>query len=110
MTETTKHEGWIDFSLRVPIRDGVELSANVCRPIESKAGARSPAILVRTPHNKNTQKMLETGRWFSERGYAVVAMDARVRGDLDTHLKCSSKGTALAWRSHPAPFPSMTAT
>jgi putative CocE/NonD family hydrolase len=42
---------------------------------------------VRTPYNKNTLKMLETGRWFSERGYVVVAMDVRGRGDSNGEFK-----------------------
>ncbi len=81
MTETTRGDVWIDFGVRVPMRDGVELSADIYRPLESKEGARFPGILVRTPYNKNSLKMLETGRWFSERGYVVVAMDVRGRGD-----------------------------
>lgn len=79
----SKHETWIDFGVRVPMRDGVELSADVYRPEPSRQGERFPAIVVRTPYNKATAKIVETGKWFAERGYAIVYMDVRGRGDSD---------------------------
>lgn len=81
--ELTKHEMWIDFGVRVPMRDGVELSADIYRPVKSRDGDRFPAIVIRTPYNKATAKNLETSKWFAERGYAVVVMDVRGRGDSD---------------------------
>jgi hypothetical protein len=83
MPETALHEVWIDFDRRLALRDGVELSADVYRPLDSKNGKRFPAILVRTPYNKNSNAGLDTGRWFAARGYAVVIADVRGRGDSD---------------------------
>jgi predicted acyl esterase len=52
-SETT-NEVWIDFDRRVPMRDGVELSADVYRP---KGDGRYPTILMR---NLNTGESLAT--------------------------------------------------
>lgn len=61
--------------VRIPMRDGVRLSANVFRP--SSTG-RVPALLVRTPYNKGSvlfpgyQPLLEAG-------FAIVVQDVRGR-------------------------------
>src|SRR4030066_1723524 len=68
----------IDFDVRVKMRDGVELSADVYRP---EAEGRFPVILNRTPYTKTGS--LKTARFFVERGYVFVAMDVRGRGDSD---------------------------
>ncbi len=70
----------IDFNVRVKMRDGVELSADVYRP---DAEGKFPVILSRTPYNKNGQRALEFGRYFGEHGYVYVEMDVRGRGDSD---------------------------
>lgn len=81
--EDTRHQVWIDFGVRVAMRDGVQLSADVYRPQDSREGERFPAVLLRTPYNKAGEKSVETGKWFAKRGYAVVIMDVRGRGDSD---------------------------
>ena len=75
-----KHEVWIDFDRRVPMRDGVELSADVYRP--RKAG-RYPVVLSRGPYLKTNERVAENARSFVERGYVMVVMDVRGRGDSD---------------------------
>jgi len=70
----------IDFGVWVPMRDGVRLSADVYRPA---AEGKFPVILLRTPYNKNGKRALETGRYFAARGYVVVYMDVRGRGDSE---------------------------
>jgi len=72
----------IDFDQRVPMRDGVALSADVYRPA-GDGGERVPAILMRTPYVKADTRTAETARAFAERGYAYVAMDVRGRGDSE---------------------------
>jgi uncharacterized protein len=71
-----------DFNLRVKMRDGVELSADVTRPT---AEGRFPVILARTPYNKASggKERVELLRYFASRGYVFVAMDVRGRGDSD---------------------------
>ncbi len=68
----------IDFDVRVKMRDGVELSADLYRP---EAEGRFPVILSRTPYIKTGS--VKTGRYFAERGFVFVAMDVRGRGDSD---------------------------
>lgn len=63
--------------VRIPMRDGVELCANVFRP--SGAG-RTPVILIRTPYNKGSG-ITPNYQAFVDRGYAVVVQDVRGRFD-----------------------------
>jgi putative CocE/NonD family hydrolase len=69
---------WIDFNRRVPMRDGVELSADVYRP---DTAGRFPVVLMRTPYTK--PGALAAGRNWASRGYVFVALDVRGRGDSD---------------------------
>ena len=63
--------------VRIAMRDGVRLCANVFRP----AGAgRLPAILVRTPYGKGAD-INANYQAFADRGYAVVVQDVRGRFD-----------------------------
>lgn len=73
----------IDFDQRIPMRDGITLSADVIRPQATRQGGRFPCILVRTPYVKASAARYEIGRWFAERGYVVVNQDVRGRGDSD---------------------------
>lgn len=76
----------IDFNQRVPMRDGVELSADVYRPA---AQGRYPVILLRTPYNKVGGGKAAVTRFESivARGYVVVNQDVRGRGDSDGHFE-----------------------
>ena len=70
----------MEFDVRVPMRDGTELSADVYRP--DREGT-FPVILVRTPYNNNSDGSVDTGKFFAEYGYAVVLQDVRGRWDSD---------------------------
>ena len=68
------------YDVRVPVRDGISLSADVWRP----AGDRpAHVVLTRGPYGKNDERIAHLGRVFGGRGYAFVAMDVRGRGDSD---------------------------
>lgn len=69
----------VSYDLRVPMRDGVELSADVYLP--PTGDGPWPALLCRTPYDNMRQA--EEAVWFAVRGYAVVAQDVRGRGDSD---------------------------
>jgi uncharacterized protein len=71
------------FNLRIPMRDGVQLAANVFRP---SGGARVPALLVRTPYGKGTD-ITENYQSFVNHGYAVVVQDVRGRNDSEGTFK-----------------------
>jgi uncharacterized protein len=70
----------IEFDRRVKMRDGIELSADVYRP---EGAGKFPVVLMRTPYNKVSERVLKDGRLFASRGYVYVAMDVRGRGDSD---------------------------
>lgn len=61
-------------------RQSVYLSVDIYRPKEE---GRYPAILVRTPYLKTDKKVVQSARYYVERGYAVIWMDVRGRGDSD---------------------------
>ncbi len=63
--------------VRVPMRDGVRLCANVFRPA---GAARVPAILIRTPYGKGVD-LNPNYQAFVDRGYAMVIQDVRGRFD-----------------------------
>lgn len=68
------------FDVRVPMRDGVTLSADIWRP----AGpGRYPAIVMRTPYLRVRASVPKLARFYASRGYAFVIQDTRGRGDSD---------------------------
>ena len=70
------------FDVRMPMRDGAELSADIWLP--EKEG-KYPAILVRTPYTKvdRQPRFPDFGKFFAERGYVFILQDVRGRGDSD---------------------------
>src|SRR5690606_27666831 len=58
----------------------ITLSADVYRP---RSEEKVPAIVVRTPYGKTSDEIDATARFFASRGYGVVYMDVRGRGDSD---------------------------
>jgi len=84
MPGPTSREIRIEFDQRVPMRDGITLSADVYRPIDSSGETKNyPVILARTPYQKLSERMLVPAKYFAGRGYVFVAMDVRGRGDSD---------------------------
>lgn len=72
----------IAFDQRVPMRDGITLSADVYLPARAPAAADGwPVILMRTPYVKANALIYEAARYFVDHGYVYVAMDVRGRGD-----------------------------
>jgi len=72
------------FDVRAPMRDGVELSADVWLP----GDGQYPTILVRTPYLKNAEYggqaiSPQIAGVFVANGYAFVMQDVRGRGDSD---------------------------
>jgi len=65
-------------NLRIPMRDGVELSAEVHLP---EAGVSFPTILLRTPYSNGPDKFEQYGlARYLESGYAVVFQHTRGQG------------------------------
>ena len=67
------------FETGIPMRDGVELAADVYLPSVDERPA--PAIIQSTPYDKSTAAFfLDEARFYQERGYAVIVHDVRGRG------------------------------
>jgi putative CocE/NonD family hydrolase len=71
---------------RVPMRDGISISADVYLPI----GAQGlPTIVQWTPYESTRERFISWGVWFARRGYAAVVVDVRGRYE--------SEGQFTAW-------------
>jgi len=68
------------YDIRTPMRDGIELSADIYMP---EAPGAYPALLLRTCYDNTSERHLGFARYFAERGYAFVFQDVRGRGDSD---------------------------
>ena len=70
------------FGVHVPMRDGVNLSADIWLP---KAPGRYPSILVRTPYIKASKDLglSDFAQFYVNHGYVFVVQDVRGRGDSD---------------------------
>ena len=71
---------------RVPMRDGVSLSADVYLPL---GAAGLPTIVQWTPYESTRERFVAWGVWFAQRGYAAVVVDVRGRYE--------SEGSFTAW-------------
>jgi uncharacterized protein len=67
------------FNVRIPLRDGITLSADLTLPEALPA----PAIVIRTPYGKTGEAQAKRGTSWASAGYAMVVMDVRGRGDSD---------------------------
>ena len=84
MSTSTTRQVLIEFDQRVPMRDGITLSADVYKPARRTGEPEKfPIILTRTPYQKLSEGILQAGKYFAERGYIFVAMDVRGRGDSE---------------------------
>ena len=64
--------------VRVPMRDGVELSADLFLPRDA---GRCPTVLIRTPYSNNNEQLIEKGTRLAAAGYACAIQDVRGRWD-----------------------------
>jgi uncharacterized protein len=67
------------FNLRVPMRDGVTLSADITLP----AALPAPAVVLRTPYGKSGELQTKRADAFANGGYVAVLVDVRGRGDSE---------------------------
>ena len=67
------------FNVRVPLRDGSTLSADLVLPVAWPV----PAIVLRTPYGKSGEQQAKRAAVFARAGYAFVSVDVRGRGDSD---------------------------
>ncbi len=68
------------FEVGIPMRDGVELAADVYLPTDGTPGP-VPAVVELTPYNKdNAALMTDDADLWRSNGYVFVAVDVRGRG------------------------------
>jgi len=67
------------FNVRIPLREGITLYADLALPELLPA----PAVVMRTPYGKTGEWQSERGAVFAKGGYAFVLVDVRGRGDSD---------------------------
>lgn len=83
---TSQHEplvepGRLMINIPVPMRDGVNLSADIWLPASSQGDGPWPTLLLRTIYDNQEPRYMGWTRKFIERGYSVVVQDCRGRGD-----------------------------
>jgi putative CocE/NonD family hydrolase len=68
----------VDKTVLIPMRDGTRLAADVYRPA---AEGRFPAVVERTPYNREESVILRTRtpQYLAERGFVFVVQDVRGR-------------------------------
>ena len=73
----------------VPTRDGNVLRADAYVPgnADASGDGNFPALLLRTPYDKNRERYNESGHRFAEMGYAVVVQDVRGRHASDGEFR-----------------------
>ncbi len=67
------------FNVRIPLRDGLRLAADLALP----GLVPAPAVVIRTPYGKSGKAQSKRATALARGGYAVVFADVRGRGDAD---------------------------
>ena len=75
-----QYEIKFEFDVKVPMGDGVKLSANIWRP---KAEGKFPVIFMYNPYDNTSRSMIEKAQYFVPRGYVFAAIDVRGRYDSE---------------------------
>jgi uncharacterized protein len=90
VTHDAPYEVVIHHDVRIPVRDGLALSANLFLPVAQEPGERFPAILEMIPYRKDDWRYNEDHArltYLAARGFAGCRLDVRGTG--------SSPGIAL---------------
>jgi len=79
------HEVDVRWDVRIPVRDGLQLSANIWLPSprEDHPDERFPAILEMIPYGKDNWRRnsdVARGEWLAARGFALCRLDVRGTG------------------------------
>ena len=90
MPDTPLYLVEIRYNVRIPVRDGLELSANLFMPAPREPDEKFPALLEMIPYRKDDWRYIADHQrmtYFAQRGYVGCRLDIRGTG--------SSPGLAL---------------
>src|SRR5258708_29913577 len=76
----------VHYNLRLPMRDGISLSANLWLPVRKTDTDMFPAILEMIPYRKDDWRYAsdhQHGQYFAERGFAFCRLDVRGTGSSE---------------------------
>ena len=79
------------FNIRIPLREGIALSADLVLPEELPA----PVVVVRTPYGKAGERQSQRGTVMANGGYACMHVDVRGRRSCRRgwpHRRCTTPG------------------
>jgi len=65
-----------EFDVKIPLRDGIKLSANIWRP---KAPGKYPVVVMYTPYDSTSRWVNGEAQYYATRGYAFAGIDIRGR-------------------------------
>src|SRR5262245_32884717 len=83
MSDDAPYAVEIRYDVRIPVRDGLALSANLFLPVAQEAGERFPAILEMIPYRKDDWRYCfdhQLMSYFAQRGYVGCRLDVRGTG------------------------------
>ena len=75
-----QYEIKLEFDVKVLMRDGAKLSANIWRP---DAEGKFPVIFMYNPYDNTSRSMIKKAQYFVPRGYVFAAIDVRGRYDSE---------------------------
>ncbi len=75
----SEHQLTRRFNVRIPLRDGATLAADLTLSKQLPA----PAVVCRTPYGRSNERQVRFGDRFARAGYVAVWVDVRGRGDSD---------------------------
>ena len=76
----TNYEVEMRLDVKVPMRDNINLSADIYLP---RATGPCATILIRTPYSNNIDPVIQNARRLANNGYVCVVQDCRGRWDSD---------------------------
>ena len=82
----TRYQVKIHYNLRLRMRDGIELSANLWEPVATRPDEKFPAILEMIPYRKDDHRYNTDhrhGQYWAERSFAFCRLDVRGTGSSD---------------------------
>jgi hypothetical protein len=71
------------WDVKVAMRDGVQLSADIYFPAGGADGGPYPVVLARTPYDNQNATYVEGAQYLAQHGYVSVLQDVRGRHDSD---------------------------